>query len=266
LSEATLRQLAASGFTWAASSRSILDSTFVYHGTAVREPWCLFRHEGSGIHCAFRDDGLSDRIGFEYQHWQPNDAVGDLVTQLETIARGSGRDVTLIALDGENPWEYYRDEGSGFLRGLYDVLCSHELLRPATMQDCLHHHGAQAVALPALRAGSWVHGQLLTWVGHREKNRAWEMLIEAKRRCDETGRGDRELAHRLGACEASDWFWWPGVNNPAPAVAQFDELYRAHLSALYRTLGQEPPDALARPFATGVGHGVAAGGTMRPTA
>jgi alpha-amylase/alpha-mannosidase (GH57 family) len=71
------------------------------------------------------------------------------------------------------------------------------------------------------------------------------------------------MDHRLGACEGSDWFWWPGVHNPTPAVAQFDELFRAHLSALYRAIDLTPPKALSMPFASGVAHDVAAGGTMQ---
>ncbi|MGH8131577.1 MAG: glycoside hydrolase [Steroidobacteraceae bacterium] len=263
LSEATLYQLAKSGFEWTASSHSVLEATFKFHTGAGREPFRLFRHPGSGMYCAFRDDGLSDRIGFEYQRWQPADAVRDLTQHLETIARGPDHDLVLIALDGENPWEYYPDAGGGFLRGLYEALGSHRTLSPATMKDCVRELAREAVALPTLRAGSWVHGELLTWVGHPEKNHAWEMLIDAKRRYDESGRADPELRHRLGACEGSDWFWWPGVHNPTAAVAQFDDLFRAQLSALYGALELCPPDALSRPFATGVGHEVAAGGTMQ---
>jgi alpha-amylase/alpha-mannosidase (GH57 family) len=263
LSDATLDALNASGLAWAASSRSVLDATLAHHAMADRDPYRLFRHSGAGIYCAFRDDGLSDRIGFEYQHWQPADAVRDLIQHLETIAREPHHKLVVIALDGENPWEYYPDEGSSFLSGLYDALCSHPSLRPATMQDCLRELAAEASPLPALRAGSWVHGELLTWVGHPEKNHAWEMLIEAKRRYDESGRRERSIQMLLGACEGSDWFWWPGIHNPSPAVAQFDVLFRADLSALYRALGLHPPDALLRSFATGVGHAVAAGGTMQ---
>jgi alpha-amylase/alpha-mannosidase (GH57 family) len=264
LSDATVRALADGGFAWTASSRAVLEATFVYHDTAAREPYRLFRHAESGLFCAFRDDGLSDRIGFEYQHWQPQDAARDFVAHLEAIEREPGRQLALIALDGENPWEYYRDEGEGFLRGLYDALCAHDRLRPATMRDCLRDCGASATGLPALRAGSWVHGQLLTWVGHPEKNRAWQWLIEARRRCLAFARDpDRGVTHRLGACEGSDWFWWPGVHNPAPSVAQFDALFRAHLAALYRACGDEPPEALSRPFASGTESDVAAGGTMQ---
>jgi alpha-amylase/alpha-mannosidase (GH57 family) len=263
LSDAVLPELAQCGFEWTASSRSVLEATFEHHDIADRDPYRLFRHPDAGLFCAFRDDGLSDRIGFEYQHWQPADAVRDLVQHLEAIARGPGRDLVLIALDGENPWEYYPDDGSGFLRGLYQALGSHPSLRAATLRDCVRELGGAATILPPLRAGSWVHGELLTWVGHPEKNRAWEMLIEAKRRYDESGCTNPALEHRLGACEGSDWFWWPGIHNPAPAVAQFDELFRAHLTALYRALDLPPPEELARAFASGVGHEVTAGGTMQ---
>lgn len=263
LSEAVLTELAGSGFEWTASSGSVLGATFAYHNSASRDPYRLFRSSDAGIYCAFRDDSLSDRIGFEYQYWQPADAVHDLVRHLEAIAGVPDRDLVLIALDGENPWEYYPDDGSEFLRGLYQALSSHATLRPANMRDCVRELAGKAAALPALRAGSWVHGELLTWIGHPEKNRAWELLIEAKRHYDERGRADPVLERCLGACEGSDWFWWPGVHNPTPAVAQFDELFRAQLSALYRALGLPPPEALAQTFASGVGHEVAAGGTMQ---
>ncbi len=263
LSEAVFPFLAQSGFEWTASSRSVLDATFRHHGSQGPGPYRLFRNDDAGIFCAFRDDGLSDRIGFEYQHWQPADAVRDLILHLETISREPDRDLVLIALDGENPWEYFPDEGSGFLGGLYQALSAHAALRPATLRDCVRDLSGTATSLPPIRAGSWVHGELLTWIGHPEKNRAWEMLIAAKRRYDERARTDPALEHRLGACEGSDWFWWPGVHNPTPAVAQFDELFRAQLSALYRALDLPPPQELARTFASGVDYEVAAGGTMQ---
>jgi len=263
LSEAVLVELGRCGFEWTASTQSVLGATLAYHDTADYDPYRLFRDSGAAVYCAFRDDGLSDRIGFEYQHWQPADAVRDLVRHLESIAGNPERDLVLIALDGENPWEYYPDDGLGFLQGLYEALSAHDTLHPATMRDCLRDLAATATPLPPLCAGSWVHGELLTWVGHPEKNRAWELLIEAKRACDLRGRGGRTMDHRLGACEGSDWFWWPGVHNPTPAVAQFDELFRAHLSALYRAIDLTPPKALSMPFASGVAHDVAAGGTMQ---
>jgi alpha-amylase/alpha-mannosidase (GH57 family) len=266
LSEATLRVFAGAGFAWTASSHSLLEATLAHHAVPVRSPFRLFRHAGSGICCGFRDDGLSDRIGFEYQHWQSADAVADLLARLEAISREPGHDLVLIALDGENPWEFYPDNGVSFLRGLFAGLCNHATLQPATLSDCLRELSGSAAALPPVLAGSWVQGELLTWVGHPEKNRAWELLIEARRRQLSLRRSEPALLHRLGACEGSDWFWWPGASNPAASVADFDELFRAQLAALYAELGHPPPESLSRPFAAGVEHAVAAGGTMLPSA
>lgn len=263
LSEATLPLLAEAGFSWTASSQSVLNASAGHAGKSGADPFRVYRRAGEATACVFRNDGLSDRIGFAYKDWTAEDAVGDLIVHLENIAREPGRDLVLIALDGENPWEYYPQNGLPFLRELYGQLSSHPSLKLTTLGDCVVQLPAEP--LPPVRAGSWVHGQLLTWIGHPEKNRAWELLIAAKEALDRSGRSELVLLHRLGACEGSDWFWWPGAHNPAPSVADFDALFRAQLSALYSQLGIEPPPILARPFAHGVSHAVEAGGTMRPT-
>jgi hypothetical protein len=90
---------------------------------------------------------------------------------------------------------------------LYGQLSSPPSLKLATLGDCVVQLPAKPLP-PPVRAGSWVHGQLLTWIGHQEKNRAWELLIAAKEALDRSSRPDLALLHRLGACEGSDWFWW----------------------------------------------------------
>ncbi|HLY52324.1 MAG TPA: hypothetical protein VKQ31_04870, partial [Steroidobacteraceae bacterium] len=100
-------------------------------------------------------------------------------------------------------------------------------------------------------------------------NRAWDLLCDAKEACDRVLAGGKlEAAQRAGAgrqlalCESSDWFWWFGDYNPAESVSQFDELYRHQLVTLYRRLGLEPPESLARAISTG--HGSPEhGGAMR---
>jgi alpha-amylase/alpha-mannosidase (GH57 family) len=117
-------------------------------------------------------------------------------------------------------------------------------------------------------AGSWVHGTLATWMGDPAKNRAWDMLCEAKVAFDKVMQGalDPEqraaLGRQLALCESSDWFWWFGDYNPPEAVSQFDRLYRRQLVTLYRRLNLTPPAELAQPLSTGQGapeHG----GVMR---
>jgi alpha-amylase/alpha-mannosidase (GH57 family) len=113
-----------------------------------------------------------------------------------------------------------------------------------------------------------VHGTLATWIGDAAKNRAWDLLCDAKEAYDRMMREmtdplQQSAAERqLALCESSDWFWWFGDYNPADAVSQFDRLYRRQLLALYRRLDLAPPGALALPVTTGSGapeHG----GVMR---
>jgi hypothetical protein len=44
--------------------------------------------------------------------------------------------------------------------------------------------------------------------------------------------------------EGSDWNWWYGPEHSSANDRDFDELYRSHLSNVYRLLGANPPDYL----------------------
>jgi alpha-amylase/alpha-mannosidase (GH57 family) len=137
-----------------------------------------------------------------------------------------------------------------------------------TLSECLAR-GIKPAPLPQVMAGSWVHGTLATWMGDPEKNRAWDLLCDAKAAFDRAVRfGPLEpeqkaaATRQLALCESSDWFWWFGDYNPQDAVMQFDRLYRRQLVNLYRLLGLTPPESLSQPIATGRGapeHG----GVMR---
>jgi len=82
---------------------------------------------GTGLSCFFRDDTLSDLIGFTYATWHGDDAAANLVEELAQLARryeSGGNHAVLIALDGENAWEHYPFNGFYFLRALYEHLAS----------------------------------------------------------------------------------------------------------------------------------------------
>ncbi len=122
-----------------------------------------------------------------------------------------------------------------------------------------------------LVAGSWVYGTFSTWIGDPDKNRAWELLVEAKNTFDEQLAAGKLTPETIAAaekqmaiCEGSDWFWWFGDYNPADSVQDFDRLFRMHLANLYQMLGKEPPEYLTQAFSHGSsGPGPAAGGVMR---
>jgi len=260
---------------WTASSESVLANTLRASGGPMPEraqyayrPW---RAPGSELACFFRDDRLSDLIGFEYAKWDGVEAAAHFVGELEAIAARAGADampVVSVILDGENCWEYYPYNGFYFLDALYDKLASHPVIRTTTFAAAASS-AANGDELPRIVAGSWVHGDLTTWIGSPEKNRAWELLVAAKADFDRVAGSGRLGADALAAaerqladCESSDWFWWMGDYNPAFAVATFDQLYRANLARLYRLLGLAIPDALAEPISRGTGH-PELGGAMR---
>jgi alpha-amylase/alpha-mannosidase (GH57 family) len=279
VSEPVLDILRDRGVRWTASGGQVLRQSLAAGGEAavahaVYRPW----HVGAdaALACFFRDDVLSDRIGFEYAKWNGDDAAQDLIGALEAIGASAGDRVPLVSiiLDGENCWEYYPYNGYYFLDALYAGLVDHPAIRPTTFAAWLARDrdaaaGARSVtagALARLVAGSWVGGNFLTWIGSPEKNRAWEVLIPAKRRYDErVGALPPERAQaaqrQLAVCEASDWFWWLSSANPASAVSSLESLFRMHLAHLYALLGDPPPEALAEPLAHGGDSDDA--GTMR---
>jgi len=231
-----------------------------------------YRIAEHGPVCFFRDDGLSDLIGFTYSDWHGDDAVSNLVHHLETIAEECGDDnnrIVSIVLDGENAWESYPENGYHFLSALYERLGNHEKLDLTTFSRCLDH-GLQPGELSSIVAGSWVYGTFSTWMGDADKNRGWDLLCEAKLAYDKamvSGQlGEeriRQAQRQLAICEGSDWFWWFGDYNPSDSVSDFDQLYRRHLLALYQLIDVEPPAHLHDVISRGGGN-PEQGGVMRP--
>src|SRR5262249_13155866 len=52
----------------------------------------------------------------------------------------------------------------------------------------------------------------------------------------------------LLAAEGSDWCWWYGPEHSTANDAEFDELYRKHLTGVYLAVGQTAPEDLAKPI------------------
>jgi alpha-amylase/alpha-mannosidase (GH57 family) len=272
LSEATLTLLDEAGFKWSASGESVLRNSL--HRSEVSSHGCIhrpYRLDKLPLTCFFRDDGLSDLIGFTYADWHAEDAVNNLLHHLENIAaacKDEPNRVVSIIMDGENAWEYYPENGYHFLTCLYQQLADSPHIQLTTFSECLDQQ-CEAQPLRHLVAGSWVYGTFSTWIGDAQKNRAWDLLIEAKRAFDRViaeGRLSPEqqalAEHQLALCEGSDWFWWFGDYNPADSVRDFDRLYRLQLRALYEALAMTPPAQLDQVIATG-GAEAEAGGVMR---
>lgn len=271
ISQRTLQVLADFGFKWAASGGNVLHNSIRASATGEAVPVHRpFKLGSAEIACFFRDDGLSDLIGFEYSKWHADDAVADLIQHLENIADYELQTpLVSIIMDGENAWEYFPDNGYHFLSALYKRLSEHPRIELTTFSDYMDSAVPQAGFLPKLVAGSWVYGTFSTWIGDADKNCGWDMLADVKIAFDKAvanGKlSEQQLAVaqvQLGVCEGSDWFWWFGDYNPGEAVSDFEKQYRLNLSNLYRLLGEEPPPYLALSFTQGSGS-PAMGGAMR---
>ncbi len=286
VSTALLEVFAAQECRWAASGEGVLANSLrtAEHDLPERAQYLYRPYQlkgvASGVRCFFRDDRLSDLIGFEYYRWNGKDAALHFVSQLESIAQQASEGevpVVSVILDGENAWEYYPYNGYHFFTDLYSELQSHSTIRTTTYSGYLdrldaaegNQQLAKARELPGLVAGSWVYGNFSTWIGSPDKNRAWDLLCMAKQNYDLVVAGDRLNAverllaeKQLASCESSDWFWWFGDYNPANAVENFDRLYRSNLIQLYRCLKLPVPVNLNSPISQG-GGSAEAGGTMR---
>ncbi len=285
VSTALLEALAEKKCRWVASGQNVLTNSLRAAGMPQSDhiqylyrPYHL-QGAASGMPCFFRDDHLSDLIGFEYSRWFGKDAALHFVAQIEAIAQRAPEGETPLAsviLDGENAWEYYPYNGHHFLEDLYAILETHPQIRTTTYSGYLDRReagGGQEFAkegeLPYLVAGSWVYGTFSTWIGSPDKNHAWDLLCVAKQNYDMVTAGGRLNAEerraaekQLASCESSDWFWWFGDYNPAHAVASFDRLFRQNLMQLYRLLKLPVPANLAHPISRG-GGAPEAGGAMR---
>lgn len=273
ISAETIELMSESGVEWLASGESVLRNSLRQSG--LQENHCIhdaYRYRNASTCCFFRDDGLSDHIGFKYSEWHADDAVANLIHHLQNIAEACKEKpsaIVSIILDGENAWEYYPENGYYFLSSLYKQLSEHPDINLTTYSEYIQQH-KQFTQLTEIVAGSWVYGTFSTWIGDPDKNRGWDMLADAKQVYDDVIASGRlseavraKAEHQLAICEGSDWFWWFGDYNPSDSVTAFDEQYRMHLSNLYCLLGEDPPDYLSHAFSHGSGA-PAMGGVMLP--
>lgn len=275
VSPAILPDVAKQGFKWLCSDEAVLGWTvkrFFHRDEAgnVYEPEYLYRPyrletPNGDLAIVFRDHRLSDLVGFTYANMDAKKASADLVGHLEAIARslkyrqpGDGTALeqpwlVTIALDGENCWEYYEQDGKPFLESLYQTLSDHSDIKLVTVSEFLDQFPATET-LPAsrLHSGSWVDGSFTTWIGDPAKNRAWDLLTEARevlaKHPEATEENNPEVWEALYAAEGSDWFWWFGEGHSSNQDAMFDQLYREHLAAIYQALNEPVPPNVKRPI------------------
>jgi alpha-amylase/alpha-mannosidase (GH57 family) len=218
---------------------------------------------GKPIMGLFRDHHLSDLIGFVYSRMNGKDAAADLHGRLRELGERvpTSQPLTIcLFLDGENAWEYYPGNGREFLREFYGRIQGDQDFRAFTATEAIAAAGViptNAGIFPA----SWINANFDVWIGHSEDVAAWELLWDAReaygKAADALKQGRdgaptetalAEALESLLAAEGSDWCWWYGPEHSTANDAEFDALYRKHLTAVYLALGQMAPQELAKPI------------------
>lgn len=172
------------------------------------------------------------------------------MSHLENIARAFKKEDILvtIAMDGENAWEYYTNDGCDFLNLFYQRLSDSKICKTVTISEYLKLHPAK-LGIKRLSAGSWIFAEFSKWINNPYKNKAWEYLAQGRQELEEASNNNQQndklnLAWKqIYICEGSDWFWWYGEDHN-----EFDKLFRMHLSNFYTIIGKDIPDYLKKPL------------------
>ncbi len=198
----------------------------------------------------FRDHTLSDLIGFEYRYKEAKEAAQDFIFQLQQIQNINDNATVFVILDGENAWEFYKNNGFDFFESLYSALEKASWCKTLTMDEVKSLPFRELINLVP---GSWINGSFDTWVGESEKTRAWELLFLTKKDYEHHKESLSEdtkakITDNFLAAECSDWFWWYGSDHYTNFSAEFDEIFRRHLINIYHLIGISVPNDLYIPI------------------
>ncbi len=258
VSEDILPIICSAGIKWIATDEEILIRSLGRADVKVRglpsqELFSAYnlRREDCSLNIIFRDHNLSDLIGFTYSKWDSRDAVSDFMTHLSNIRASLPDDgknyLVSIILDGENAWEYYKNNGWDFLSGLYERLSGDSDFKTVRVCDFLAENPPER-SLPYLFSGSWINHDFRVWIGHDEDNKAWDYLNNARMALVSSNTQDKTAWKEFYVAEGSDWCWWFGDDHSSENDEIFDALYRKHLKNIYHLIGKPAPQYLDIPI------------------
>ena len=279
VSDEVLEIMAAKGIKWVATDEDILfnslataqkHKTAAVIGRRIIYQGYKFKKNSEAISIVFRDKNLSDIISFNYNEWNQSDAADDLMIHFRRIAetlrpacrdgyhvqsgrRDTDKGIALVAMDGENAWEYFEDNGRGFFETLYSRLDNDEELEATTISAYLQIEPPKKT-LHKIFPASWINHDFKIWIGEEQDNVSWDYLsavrkdlVKFTKEIQSSGNNDeglRKAWREFYISEGSDWNWWYGGKAYTGSDNPFDKLYRIHLKNIYKFLGKPIPDFL----------------------
>jgi alpha-amylase/alpha-mannosidase (GH57 family) len=258
VSEDIIPLISGCGLKWIATDEEILLHSLKIHDNKsnyICKPYTVIKN-GSRLNIIFRSKKLADALGFIYSKWEPEAAVNDFLVNIKKLAQSANIKNPLISviLDGENAWEYYKNNALDFFNALYERLSKEEGIQTTTVSEYLEKFPPMET-LPYLYPGSWINHDFYIWIGHEEDIKAWNYLNRVKQDMN-TWKGElkekapasyEKITEELLIAEGSDWNWWYGDDHSSVQEEEFDKLFRRHLSNIYEIAGREVPPFLFVP-------------------
>lgn len=270
----TLNLISKMGFNWTVLDEGILSKTikkeFIrdFEGNLENPLSLNVNYElksKNPINILFADAFFANLLNFAYGNYDYKIAANDMYDKIKTIqaklqTSPVENHILTIALDGENCWETYQNDGNEFLDTLYELISNDETLETVLVNDFIEQSKPQE--LDTIKSGSWINRNFDLWIGEPTKNAAWLYLSSvckdfedfkkkhSKKTDKETLEKIKKAYREILISQGSDWYWWYGEPNESKSDGIFDYLFRRHLMNVYEFLGLKVPDYLKIPLST----------------
>lgn len=276
VSQKTFDVVANMGFEWAITDESVLSNSlkkdFVrdFRG-CFEDPYdlcSLYLYKTrlkKELNVVFRDSVIPNLITFEYSHHDSILCANDLFDRIKTVHdklknSPDEKHIFTIAMDGENSWDSYKQDGSIFLERLYSLINDDKAIKTVLISDYVEENKKTEKRLKRVASGSWVNQEFQLWIAEPTKNLAWKYLVQARediKDAEKSGRLSKEQVKfaksEIYIAEGSDWFWWYGEPNNSGQDHIFDFLFREHLKNVYEIIEKPIPSYLEMPLISFMG-------------
>lgn len=225
---------------WTATDETILFETLK---NPDRKNLYKFYKYKDGIFIFFRDHFLSDLIGFSYQNMDEEEAAIDLIKKIENIFEREPEGIITIILDGENPWDYYRENGIIFLKKFYSLLSENKNIKTMTFSEIIENLKPDG-NIESIVPGTWMGVNFDNWIGKEEANKAWKVLKEIREKVEKSGTKDEIIEETILNLEGSDWFWWYSIDANRSVKEKFDRYFKENIIKICEKLNIPFPEEL----------------------
>ena len=285
ISKKAVELLSSLGVKWTVADEGILANSIKKEFTRdfegnLEDPFDLCinykMNDDTKTNIIFADSFFANLVGFGYGNYEGEIAANDFYEKIKTIQNkleNSPKEEHLltIAMDGENCWESYANDGDEFLNTLYSLIENDPSLETVLVSDFLGK--SEPNILEDLSSGSWINRNFDLWIGEPTKNVAWLYLDKTRTKLEEVkekllseAKNPKAKAaaeeiidkakQEIFIAQGSDWFWWYGEPNESGNDHIFDYLFRAHLKNVYKILNEPHPGYLDIPLISIIGKPV----------